>query len=77
MSVELSRKQCTCSDRSCPFHPTNHDKGCTLCIQKNLQEKEIPSCFFDQIDKEYQNIEGNGFKQEDFAKLVCKVRNLI
>lgn len=26
---------CTCTDLKCPFHPTNHDKGCTPCINKN------------------------------------------
>ena len=37
---------CTCKDTNCPLHPTNHDKGCTPCIAKNLKQKEIPSCFF-------------------------------
>lgn len=37
---------CTCTDTACPCHPTNHDKGCTPCISKNLAQREIPSCFF-------------------------------
>ena len=72
--MDLSRKQCTCSDLSSPFHPTNHDKGCALCIAKNLKEGEIPSCFFNEIDIEYQDKEDSGFKYEDFAKLVYKKR---
>lgn len=38
--------RCTCEDTSCPFHPSNHGKGCTPCIEKNLRLGEIPSCFF-------------------------------
>ena len=37
---------CTCTDLACPLHPSNHEKGCTPCSAKNLQDKEIPSCFF-------------------------------
>lgn len=37
---------CTCSDRACPHHPSNHDKGCTPCIGNNLRRGEIPTCFF-------------------------------
>ena len=46
------REFCTCGDLKCPFHPTNHDRGCSLCILKNLKAKEIPSCFFHDIDCE-------------------------
>ncbi len=40
---------CTCTDTRCPCHPINRDQGCSRCIQKNLREKEIPSCFFHDI----------------------------
>lgn len=43
--MENLSKFCTCRDLKCPFHPTNHSKGCSLCIAKNLKEGEIPSCF--------------------------------
>ena len=58
---------CTCKDLQCPCHPSNHDQGCTLCILKNLKEKEIPSCFFNDIDckKPTEN-----WHYEDFAALV-------
>lgn len=58
---------CTCKDLECPFHPTNHDKGCAPCIAKNLKFGEIPSCFFSKIDGA-ENRKGYSF--EDFAKAV-------
>ncbi len=58
---------CTCTDLNCPFHPTNHDKGCAPCIAKNLQRGEIPNCFFDKV-KGSQNSTGYSF--EDFANAV-------
>jgi len=60
---------CTCTDTSCPFHPTNHENGCTPCIAKNLKEGEIPTCFFKKVDPDYR---GPGYKVEDFAKLVSE-----
>lgn len=41
---------CTCVDHECPCHPVNHDKGCTPCIAKNLNEDSIPVCFFRKIE---------------------------
>jgi hypothetical protein len=58
---------CTCTDRECPFNPVNHDQGCTLCILKNLHEKEIPSCFYHDIDFPKPTEE---YHYEDFAALV-------
>lgn len=63
------REFCTCRDHSCPFHPTNHNKGCSLCIAKNLKEKEIPGCFFNDIDCEKPTAE---WHYRDFAALVEK-----
>lgn len=65
---ELS-KFCTCGDLSCPFHPTNQDRGCEPCIAKNLKAGEIPTCFFKSVDADYK---GPGYKKEDFAKLVTE-----
>ena len=45
----------------------NHDQGCTLCILKNLHEKEIPSCFYHDIDFPKPTEE---YHYEDFAALV-------
>ena len=58
---------CTCQDRSCPFNPANHDKGCTLCIAKNLREREIPNCFFDAVGYPKPTPD---WHFEDFALLV-------
>ena len=67
----MNQSFCTCSDISCPLHPVNHEKGCTPCIQKNLREKEIPSCFFHSIPEEKPT---SGWKYQDFAGLVIKAK---
>ena len=64
-----AREFCTCGDLKCPFHPSNHDKGCTPCILKNLKQKEIPSCFFHDITCEKPT---DAWHYEDFAALVQK-----
>jgi len=58
---------CSCKNLSCALHPTKHDRGCTLCISKNLKLKEIPNCFFNLVDGA-ESREGDFF--EDFARLV-------
>ena len=58
---------CTCTDLECACHPVNHDQGCNLCILKNLHEKEIPSCFFNDINCDKPTEE---WHYEDFAALV-------
>ncbi|MBQ6389398.1 MAG: hypothetical protein IJH90_07200 [Mogibacterium sp.] len=65
--MKNSREFCTCTDLACPCHPSNHEFGCTLCIRKNLKEKEIPSCFFNDIN--YEKATEN-WHYEDFAALV-------
>lgn len=58
---------CTCKDTDCPLHPSNHDKGCSLCIAKNLKLGEISNCFFNLVDKEKKS---SDYKFADFARLV-------
>ena len=58
---------CTCTDTKCPFHPTNHDKGCMPCIAKNLRDREIPSCFFKAAGGKKPT---EGWHFEDFAALI-------
>ena len=53
-----AKEYCTCTDYKCPCHPVNHDQGCNLCILKNLKQKEIPSCFFHDIDCESRRLTG-------------------
>lgn len=62
---------CTCKNLSCPLHPTKHDKGCTLCIAKNLKLKELPNCFFDKVDGS-EDRKGDSFA--DFAEIVKQVK---
>lgn len=51
------------------MHPTNHDRGCAPCIAKNLQQREIPSCFFNKVSA---GIKPTSFFFEDFAKAVTE-----
>ena len=67
--MQTSYSFCTCTDKQCPNHPTNHQKGCTPCILKNLTLREIPSCFFHILETEHL-IEGYSFS--DFAELVLE-----
>lgn len=60
---------CTCKDYKCPLHPSNHDKGCSLCIAKNLKLKEIPNCFFNLVDKEHK---AENYSFEDFAQILLQ-----
>ncbi len=66
-----AKQFCTCTDTKCPCHPSNHDQGCTLCVLKNLRQKEIPSCFFHDIGGEKPT---PGWHYEDFAALVEAAR---
>ena len=62
-------KFCSCENLKCPLHPINHEKGCTPCISKNLNLKEIPNCFFNKAEVNEKRL-GDSF--EDFAKVVLK-----
>ena len=62
---------CTCKYTDCPNHPTNHDKGCTPCIEKNLRQGEIPECFFCQAEKDTKR---EGVTQADYARLVLGLK---
>lgn len=61
---------CTCKDYSCKLHPKNHNLGCDPCIKKNLKNKEIPSCFFRNINDNLS--EQKSFKYKDFSDFVIK-----
>ena len=69
--MKNAKEYCTCTDIKCPCHPVNHDQGCSLCIQKNLRQKEIPSCFFHDIDCEKPT---SGWHYQDFSALVEKAK---
>ena len=65
-------KFCTCKSTECPLHPTKHNRGCAPCIAKNLNLKEIPSCFFN-LPQNSDKRTGDTFK--DFAALVLSEEN--
>ena len=58
---------CPCRDRACPLHPANHDKGCSLCMEKNIKNREVPSCLFNAANGYPSK---NGYSFEAFASLV-------
>lgn len=60
---------CTCTSLDCPYHPTNHDEGCTPCIAKNLRTGEIPGCFFHKVEDTTGCLR-EGDTMRDFARLV-------
>jgi hypothetical protein len=61
---------CTCKVVGCQFHPANHDKGCDLCIQKNLRTGEIPGCFWLKIHDDISTWTDFSFKGfAEFVKL--------
>ena len=64
---------CTCEDTNCPLHPSNHDKGCNLCIAKNLKKGELPTCFFKKINFDISQIKN--FTIEDFVNFYLKHSN--
>ncbi|MCR1953625.1 DUF6485 family protein [Clostridioides mangenotii] len=61
---------CNCINKSCPLHPSNHDKGCTLCIQNNLTLREIPNCFFNLVTEDTDPVELSSL--DGFANEVMK-----
>ena len=60
---------CTCTDHSCPCHPTNHENGCSPCIAKCLAQREIPSCFFNKVGSVKDH---TTYFFEDFAQAVLR-----
>lgn len=63
---------CSCTNLACPLHPTEHDKGCAPCIQKNLRLKEMPNCFFNLVEGA-ESRTADSFK--DFAEYVSRKRD--
>jgi len=57
---------CTCRDLDCKLHPVNHDRGCDLCVRKNLQRGEIPSCFFRLVQDDLSGLKE--FTMDSFVR---------
>ena len=66
----MAGEHCSCRDKSCPMHPSNHAQGCTPCILKNLRLGEIPSCFFNKVTDDLDKLDS--FSMESFAKEVLR-----
>ncbi len=73
MNTKWKLSFCTCEDTNCPLHPSNHDKGCNLCIAKNLKKGEMPTCFFKKINSDISQIKN--FTIEDFVNFYLKHSN--
>ena len=65
------QNMCSCANLDCPLHPGKHEKGCTPCINKNLNLKEIPNCFFNLVEGS-ETRPGDSFA--DFARQVLKLK---
>ena len=59
---------CPCNDYACEFNPSNHDKGCNLCIEDSLKTKEIQKCFFKTVRENLDDV--TDWSYETFAYFV-------
>jgi len=57
---------CNCFVSTCKHHPQNHSEGCDLCIKKNLENGEIPVCFWRLVSDDFDGV--NDYKLADFVK---------
>ncbi len=65
---------CTCVDHECPCHPVNHDRGCTPCIAKNLDEEAIPVCFYRKMEPDMDRKQDYSF--QGYARFVRDHRGI-
>ena len=70
----MKKHFCTCTDLACPLHPENHEKGCDLCIEKNLRQREMPTCFFLSVSKDIDEV--TEFTVEGFVDFYLKHKTL-
>ncbi|MEX1377821.1 MAG: DUF6485 family protein [Eubacteriales bacterium] len=61
---------CTCKDMDCKLNPCNHELGCTPCIQKNLKNGEMPSCFFNLVNDDLSDV--HEFTIDSFVRFYIK-----
>ena len=64
---------CTCPEKSCAFHPARHDEGCDLCIKKNLDHGEIPTCFWISVGGDLSGVEK--YTVESFVNYFLRSRD--
>ena len=66
--MQAAKDFCTCTDLKCPCHPANHDRGCDLCIQKNLKQKDALIAFSEQLtEKNYEKKSGFSDRLKKFT----------
>ena len=70
--AETMRLVCTCTQTTCPYHPSNHSLGCAPCIAKNQKRREIPACFFNLAGGGPTTTASGTYYFEDFAALVSR-----
>lgn len=71
--MENQKHFCTCADLNCKLNPCNHSRGCDPCIKKNLNAREIPSCFFKLVNNDLSNLKE--FTIESFVDFFIKNKN--
>jgi len=70
----MEKHFCTCPAESCPHHPAIQSKGCDSCINKNLQQNEIPACFFLSVSKDVDGL--TEFSVESFVRFYLKHKGM-
>jgi len=61
---------CNCPVTNCPHHPSVHGNGCDSCIKKNLQQSEIPTCFYLMISDDVSDVKE--YTLESFVNFYLK-----
>jgi hypothetical protein len=72
--MENQKHFCTCKDLNCKLNPHNHSKGCDLCIKKNINAREIPSCFFRLVNDDLTELKE--FTIESFVDFFIKNKDI-
>ena len=70
----MDKHFCTCPAASCQYHPAKHKNGCDPCIQKNLQQGEIPACFFLSVSEDVNDL--TEFTAESFVSFYLKHKGM-
>jgi hypothetical protein len=62
----MEKHFCTCNSTKCQKHPAIQNGGCDLCIKKNLEQGEIPACFWINVSN---GVKGStDYSVENFVK---------
>lgn len=47
---------CTCPMTQCPRHPSNHQQGCTPCMNDILNKGKMPACMLSAASDDVRNV---------------------